>query len=193
MYLKDSFIAFKELIDISVKLIVAKNVIFEQDFWSQKFRRGLVIYIMKKLLFVALLLLVEAPLFAQIVEPVKWSFGAKRLSKTEAVLFIKATLDKGWHIYSQNIPEGGPIATSFAFSPSKGYVLSGKTVEPKPISKYEKVFNMNVSYFENSVIFQQRVKLNSAQVLIKGKLEYMACNDTKCLPPDEKEFSIVIK
>jgi hypothetical protein len=81
--------------------------------------------------------------------------------------------------------------SSFTFAPSKEYTLVGKTAEPKPISKYEKVFNMNVGYFENSVVFQQKVKLKSAKAAaVKGKLEFMTCNDQKCLPPDEVEFSI---
>jgi AFG3 family protein len=107
------------------------------------------------------------------------------------VVLIKATIDQGWHIYSQNVADGGPVKTSFTFAPSKEYTLVGKTAEPKPISKYEKVFNMNVGYFENSVVFQQKVKLKSAKAAaVKGKLEFMTCNDQKCLPPDEVEFSI---
>jgi hypothetical protein len=66
-----------------------------------------------------------------------------------------------------------------------------KPAEPTPITKYEKVFSMNVGYFENSVVFQQKIKLKSAKATaVKGKLEFMTCNDSKCLPPDEVEFSI---
>jgi len=148
---------------------------------------------MKKLLFVALFSIVSAVASAQIVAPVKWSYAAKRISKTDAVVFIKATIDKGWHVYSQTVGEGGPVPTSFSFSPSKEYTLVGKTSEPKPVSKYDKTFSMNVAYFESSVIFQQKVKLKAAQAVVKGKLEYMACNDQKCLPPDEVNFSVAVK
>lgn len=130
---------------------------------------------------------------AQILNPVKWSYAAKKTGKNEAVVFLKATIDKGWHIYSQHVKEGGPVPTSFTFSPAKAYAKSGETAEPKPQSKYESVFKMQVSYFENSVIFQQKVKLTGEQATVKGKLEYMVCNDRQCLPPEEKEFSIAVK
>ncbi|QPH38093.1 protein-disulfide reductase DsbD N-terminal domain-containing protein [Pedobacter endophyticus] len=131
--------------------------------------------------------------FAQIEKPVTWSYAAKKVSSTEAVLYIKATIDDKWHIYSQNMQDGGPIKTSFTFSPSKDFSLIGKTIEPKAIKKYESTFKMNVSYFENAVVFQQKVKLNKAATTVKGKVEFMVCNDKQCLPPDEVEFSIPVK
>lgn len=149
---------------------------------------------MKKIvLFTLALFFSAAALQAQILKPVKWSYAAKRLSKTEAVILIKATIEDGWHIYSQNVGEGGPVATTFTFPPAKTYTLKGKTIEPKPISKFEKTFNMNVSYFEKSVVFQQRVVLKAAQTAVKGKLEYMVCDDHQCLPPEEVEFSVPVK
>lgn len=130
---------------------------------------------------------------AQILTPVKWSYAAKKTGKNEAVIFLKATIDKGWHIYSQTVKEGGPVKTSFTFTPSKSYTKTGTTTEPKPVSKYESVFKMQVSYFENEVIFQQKIKLNAAQATVTGKVEFMVCNDKQCLPPDEKEFSVTVK
>lgn len=139
----------------------------------------------------AVALVISAGAFAQIEAPVKWSYASKRLSNTEAVVFLKATMQKGWHIYSMDVKDGGPIKTSFTFSPSKEYGLIGKTVEPKPITRYEKAFSMDVSYFENSVVFQQKVHLRSPKAsVVKGKLEYMTCNDMKCLPPEDIDFSI---
>lgn len=148
---------------------------------------------MKKVTLLLLAVFFGAILHAQIITPVKWSYAAKRLNKTEAVVLIKATLNSGWHIYSQNVPDGGPIATSISFDPSKDFTLVGKTIEPKPITKFEKVFNMNVSYFEKAVVFQQRIKLKAGATNVKGKLEFMACNDEKCLPPDELSFNIPVK
>jgi len=146
---------------------------------------------MKKLIFAALALLISFGASAQIESPVKWSYAAKKVSNTEAVVFLRATIQEGWHIYSQNVKDGGPIKTSFTFTPSKEYSLVGKPAEPAAISKYESAFNMNVSYFEKSVTFQQKVKLKSANVsVVKGKLEYMTCNDKKCLPPEDIDFSI---
>lgn len=141
----------------------------------------------------AVALVISAGAFAQIEAPVKWSYASKRLSNTEAVVFLKATMQKGWHIYSMDVKDGGPIKTSFTFSPSKEYGLIGKTVEPKPVTRYEKAFSMDVSYFENSVVFQQKVHLKSPKAsVVKGKLEYMTCNDMKCLPPEDVDFSIPV-
>ncbi len=149
---------------------------------------------MKKItLVLSLVFFTIAGAFAQIEKPVKWSYAAKKVSKTEAVLYIKATIDSKWHIYSQNIKDGGPVKTTFAFSPSKDFSLLGKTEEPKAITKYESTFKMNVSYFENAVVFQQKIKLNKAATAVKGKVEFMVCNDRQCLPPEEVEFSIPVK
>lgn len=130
---------------------------------------------------------------AQIVKPVVWSYAAKKTGKNEATLYLKAVMEDGWHIYSQNIKDGGPVKTSFTFAPSKEYTKIGNTAEPKPITKFEQTFDMNVSYFEKTVIFQQKVKLNKAITTVKGKLEYMVCNDSQCLPPTEVSFSIPVK
>jgi hypothetical protein len=146
---------------------------------------------MKKLLVLAAALAINTSVFAQIEAPVKWSYAAKKLSSTEAVVFLKATMQRGWHIYSLDVKDGGPIKTSFTFSPSKEYSLIGKPVEPRPVTKYEKAFSMDVSYFENSVVFQQKIHLRSPKAsAVKGKLEYMTCNDMKCLPPEDIDFSI---
>lgn len=139
------------------------------------------------------MLLLAVQLKAQILAPVKWSYAAKKTGKNEAVVFIKATIDGGWHIYSQNIKDGGPVKTTFTFSRSPAYSLIGNTIEPQPIVRFEKTFNMEVRFFEHSVIFQQKVKLKAAQAIVKGKFEYMTCNDEKCLPPSEVEFSIPVK
>lgn len=148
---------------------------------------------MKKLLLMVSLLVLTGSAFAQIETPVKWAYAAKKINATEAVIFIKATIDNGWHIYSQNLKEGGPVKTEFKFAPSKEYTLLGKTSEPKAITKYESAFKMNVSYFENSVVFQQRIKLKGAgKATVKGQLEYMTCNDHKCLPPEDVDFTVEV-
>ena len=146
-----------------------------------------------KVFFAAVILLSSLKGSAQILKPVKWSYGAKKISATEAVVFMKATIDGGWHLYSQTVEEGGPVKTTFTYAPSKDYTLNGKTQEPTPIVRMEPAFDMKVAFFEKSVIFQQKVKLNKQQVTVKGSVEYMTCNDEKCLPPDTQEFSIPIK
>ena len=129
---------------------------------------------------------------AQLKKPVTWSYAGKKISATEAVIYIRATIDNGWHIYSSNQKDGGPKKTSFSFS-GAGFSLVGKVLEPKPIIKYENVFDMDVLYFEKNVVFSQKIRLLAKQLVVKGKVEFMACTDKECLPPDEISFSIPIK
>ncbi|MCC8427020.1 protein-disulfide reductase DsbD N-terminal domain-containing protein [Mucilaginibacter sp. UR6-11] len=149
---------------------------------------------MKKLLIIPLLMITGFVLqtSAQILAPVKWSYGAKKINAKEAVVFMKASIDEGWHLYSQFVKDGGPVKTTFTFA-SGAYSLDGATKEPTPITRNEKVFNMDVGFFEHEVIFQQKIKLKAGQVTVKGKLEYMTCNDKQCLPPETVEFSIPVK
>ena len=146
---------------------------------------------MRKLILLITILMIGLNSYGQIEAPVKWSYAAKKISSTGAVVFLKATIEPGWHIYSLNVKEGGPIKTSFTFDKSKDYTLMGKPSEPNPIVKYDNNFKLNLTYFEKEVIFQQKIKLKSADVsIIKGKLEYMTCNDKKCLPPEDLDFAV---
>ncbi len=127
---------------------------------------------------------------AQLLDPVKWSFSVKKLSDSEAELILKAKIDKGWHLYSQQMPDDGPIPTSFTFTKSNDYKLIGKVIEPNVKGEYDKVFEATLKYFSNEAVFKQKVSVLSAkEVKIKGSLEFMACDDTQCLTPKEVEFS----
>jgi len=147
---------------------------------------------MKKILLAVIALAFSIGAKAQVETHVRWAYAAKKVSATEAVLFFKATIDDSWHIYALDVKDGGPIKTSFTFTPASGYSLVGKTSQPTPVTKFEKAFSMNVSYFEKSVIFQQKIKLKpgSKVAQIKGQLEFMTCNDKKCLPPEDVDFTI---
>ncbi|TDQ11837.1 protein-disulfide reductase DsbD N-terminal domain-containing protein [Pedobacter metabolipauper] len=148
---------------------------------------------MKKLLiFIAFCLLSELA-GAQILKPVKWSYAAKRINSKEAVVLIKATIENGWHIYSQNIAANGPTRTVFSFNPSKDFTLVGKTLEPKAVTHFDKMFDMNIGYFEKEVVFQQKINIKSkGKITIKGKLEYGTCDDHQCLPPEEIVFNVSV-
>jgi len=149
---------------------------------------------MKKITFVlGLVLFTVAGAFAQIEKPITWSYAAKKISKTEAILYLKANIEDRWHVYSLHGKDGGPVKTTFTFTPSKDFKLVGKPVEPKGIVKYEDTFKMNVTYFEKQVVFQQKINLLKSKTIVKGKVEFMACNDRQCLPPEEIRFSIPIK
>ncbi len=149
---------------------------------------------MKKITLVfTLLLFTVLGASAQIETPVTWSYAQKKISKTEAIVYLKATIQDGWHIYSQTVKPGGPVKTTIKFNPSKDFTKVGTTAEPKPLSKFEKVFDMNVGYFEHQVIFQQKIKLNKPVTTVTGTIEFMVCDASKCLPPDEVKFSVQVK
>jgi hypothetical protein len=130
---------------------------------------------------------------SQIVKPVTWSYAAKKTSATTATIYLKATIEEGWHLYSQFVKEGGPVKTTFTFPKAKNYSLIGTTTEQKPIERYEEMFKMKIGYFETSALFQQKVKLIGKKTIVKGKVEFMVCNDKQCLPPEEVEFMITVK
>ncbi|RZK96733.1 MAG: disulfide bond formation protein DsbD, partial [Hymenobacter sp.] len=132
---------------------------------------------------------------AQIERPVTWKFAAQPGTAVgEATLTFTAAIAGNWHIYSQFIEEGGPEPTSFKFTPSADYELVGKVTEsPEPVKAFEKAFNMNIAYFPKRAVFSQKIRLKAPQATVKGTLTFMVCNDEKCLPPDDLDFSIDAK
>lgn len=132
---------------------------------------------------------------AQVLDPVDWTFESRKITWKEIDLFFKAEIDNKWHLYSQDIPKGGPIATSFTFTPSENYRLSGKTVEVSwPEVKYDPSFNMDLKMFSKEAIFKQRIVLLTGQdFILEGSIEYMTCDDSRCLPPVEEVFAFEIK
>jgi thiol:disulfide interchange protein DsbD len=146
---------------------------------------------MKKIHFlVVALILTSLSVSAQILEPVKWSFDNKYVGDNEVELFFKANIDNGWHLYSINIPEGGPIKTSFTFDENAGYELIGGIKQLSTvIKKFDNSFQMELEWFSKEALFSQKVKLkNKAAITIKGSLEFMCCDDETCLPPTEVDF-----
>lgn len=128
---------------------------------------------------------------AKIFDPVKWSYSSEKINDKEFDLIITAKIEKGWHLYSQFIEEGGPIPTSFKFSPASAYKLIGKVSEsPKPITAFDKNFNMEIAWHKDQVVFKQRISLNKPVTTVSGVLEFMVCDDQRCLPPAEVEFQI---
>jgi DsbC/DsbD-like thiol-disulfide interchange protein len=130
---------------------------------------------------------------AQILKPVKWSYAAKKTSATEAIVYIKATIEQGWHIYSLDTPDEGPVPTSIVLTPNHSYQLTGEVLQPTPARKMEKQFGTEVRYFEKTVIFQQKIKLQADKATVKGEIVFMVCSDQQCLPPDTISFSVDIK
>ena len=129
-----------------------------------------------KAIFFLLLILNSFCLHAQILHPVKWNFSVEQ-KDNEATLLLKATIDKQWHLYSQDIADGGPIPTSFKFTPSANYELAGKVTEPKAEEVKDPNFDMVLKFFETSVTFKQKIKLKTDKSFsVKGSLEFMVCN-----------------
>ncbi|AMC11393.1 disulfide bond formation protein DsbD [Lutibacter profundi] len=148
---------------------------------------------MKKTIAILFFLIISASSFSQILNPVKWSTSIEKVSETEYDLIIQATIEDGWHLYSQNVPEDGPIPTNFTFVKIDDYELVGKTSEEEGHTVFDAVFNMNIKYFENKAVFKQRVKtLSKSNFKITGEVEFMVCDDSSCLPPTfvDLDFSI---
>ena len=144
----------------------------------------------KKFSTLLLLLLIANVGFTQILKPVKWSFSVNRINDCEAELIFKAKIDKGFHVYSQFLDgNDGPVATTFNFEKSSDYNLVGKVIEGKPIEEYDPNFEMKLKFFANEASFKQKIKITNLKTFtVKGYLNFMVCDDTKCLPPEDVDF-----
>ena len=126
---------------------------------------------------------------SQILEPVKWKTSIEKFSDTEYNLVSKATIESGWHLYSQNVPADGPIPTTFTFDDANGaFKFIGNTGELEGKTVDDPVFQMRIKFFEKSAIFVQRVQLLGDVTSVKGTVEFMVCDDTRCLPPTEVDL-----
>ena len=126
---------------------------------------------------------------AQVYNPVKWTTSVEKLSESEYALVSKATIETGWHLYSQNVPEDGPIPTAFTYDDSEGgFKILGNTSEEKGKTVDDPVFGMKIKYFEKSATFKQKVEVKENTSTIKAFVEFMVCDDARCLPPTEVEL-----
>ena len=141
------------------------------------------------MLFPLFLLLFAVAVQAQIQDPVKFKSELKTLAADEAEVVFTAAIDKGWHVYSTDLGDGGPISATFNVEKIFGAEVVGK-LKPvgKEISTFDKLFEMKVRYFENTAQFVQKLKLTGGAYQIEGYLEYGACNDENCLPPTQVPF-----
>ena len=164
----------------------------------------------KKLYLIFITLLFINAGFSQIEEPVKWSYSKKELKNNEAELVFSATIEDGWHLYSQDIGDNGPIPTAFVFDNLDGFEFLDKNIkitkvedfenggdslfqvlfsETKPIEEFDPNFNMTLKFYSHEAEFKTKIKITSPNpITIKGYLEFMCCDDEKCLPPDERDF-----
>jgi thiol:disulfide interchange protein DsbD len=141
-----------------------------------------------------LLFFISSTLIQAQDNPVHIKLSNKKVSACEYDLIFTASIDEPWHMYSLNkLADDGPNPTVFTFTKSKEYELVGKVKQGAPLKEFDKVFEMNVEYFKHTAIFTQRVKLvTDKKISIKGKYEYQACTEEKCIfpPADNFEFNL---
>lgn len=146
---------------------------------------------MKKLFSTLVLAIMALTVQAQILQPAKWKINLNDSGSAEKEIVFTATLEKGWHLYDQDLPEGGPVSTSFTFETLKGAELVGKPVPSvKPTVVYDEQFAMNLRWFPGTVSFTQKIKVTEpTKFKVEGEVEFMVCNDETCLPPDRVSFT----
>ena len=146
---------------------------------------------MKKILSTTLLLLFALSVMAQMMDPVHFTSKLNELKGGEAELVFSATIDPGWHVYSTNLGNDGPISASFNAVKMDGVEPIGKLqTRGKEIKQYDKLFEMELRYFERAVTFVQKVRFTKPQYDIDCYIEYGACNDQACLPPSEAPLKV---
>src|SRR5882757_9870837 len=150
---------------------------------------------MKKYIVAVWMVIVGFYGFSQEEKPVKWAFSCKKINTSSYEVHLTATIDEGWHTYSQTTPDGGPRPTAIHFTSSPLLTIDGK---PKEVGKLEQhaepLFGVDVKQFSDKVDFVQTVKVKgSAKTTVKGTIEFMVCNDHECKPPATQSFAIALK
>ena len=148
---------------------------------------------MRKLILIVSFILFVSHISAQIYDPVTWDFSYEKKGDKQYELIFTATIEKNSHIYSMDIPAGGPIPTSFSFDTLSGYKLSGKTFEvTKPVEVLDEAFGFKIKTFSNKAEFRQKIIAAGSSFTVKGAVNFMACNNSTCSPPKDAEFAIII-
>lgn len=144
------------------------------------------------ILSLAVALTAWTPAKAQVFNPVTWEYKSIELGNGEYELQFSATIEHHWHLYSQYVSD--PVRpTSFLFQENGDYELVGKVEEGEGITVHDKVFDMELKYFENEAVFTQKVKVTGASAIVKGDFEFMACDDKTCIPPEIIEFEFKLE
>ncbi len=149
---------------------------------------------MKKIATVVICLLIyQLQTLAQIHDPVKWQTSVERISDTEYKLISRATIDPGWHLYAQDVPEDGPLPTTFTYDDENGaFKIIGNTTEEEGHTVADPVFEMDIKYFENTAVFEQQIEVLGDKNKLTAFVEFMVCDDSKCLPPTEETLTFLI-
>lgn len=149
---------------------------------------------MKKIAILGLALLTGGLVMAQSSKEVNWAYSAKKIADKTYEVRMTATIGGDYHLYAQDAGGEGPLPTSFTFTKSPLFTLVGKVKEEgKLVTKYESAWSHDVKYYEKSVEFVQVVKLKTnVKTDLKGKVEFMVCNEHQCLPPTDVDIKVNI-
>ena len=130
----------------------------------------------------------------QNMNPVKWEAKYIELANGESEIIVTATIEKGWHTYSQNIsPDAGPVPTTVSFSPGSNFEMIGKPIEENVKEEFDKTFEMKIASFEGKAIIKQKLKRKNLKSFESPiKIEYMVCNDKQCLPPKTIDLTLIV-
>jgi thiol:disulfide interchange protein DsbD len=149
---------------------------------------------MMRKLSLSFLALLALTLNAQIYDPVTWNFNYEKKGDREYELVFTAQIEAESHIYAMEVPDGGPIPTTFTFDTIAGFSLEGKTFEvTKPVEKFDEAFGFKIKTFSTTAEFRQKIRLDSNSVNITGAVNFMSCNNATCTPPKDVEFTFFIQ
>ena len=150
---------------------------------------------MKKLFTLSLILFFANALMAQMVKnPVEWTATSKKTADKTYEIHITAHIPEGWHIYSQNTPDGGPVPTAITLTKNPLVIPQGKVKEVGKLEKrHEPLFGVDVLQFSDKVDFVQTVKLKAnVKTKVDVAVEFMVCDERQCLPPVTKKFTVAL-
>lgn len=151
---------------------------------------------MKKLVFLLVILVTNTNYSSsQVLDPVKWSFTSVQVSDETFELKFAATIEQGWHMYGLNIEPGGPVPTSINYNDSTNIdFASAIKLSKQPEIKFDPTFELDVELFDNGITFIQQVSpVKEGKTFVEGYVEFMVCDDSRCLPPKEVDFSFELK
>jgi len=144
---------------------------------------------MNKVFAFLLLTLATFSVEAQITDPVSWEYSAEHVEDNTYLLTFKANIEKGWYLYSQHLDDGGPIPTSFSFEESKDYKLLNEVEENGAfVEGFDEMFEMQIRKYKEFAEFKVKVESDKEAFKVEGVVEFMTCDDHKCLPPTDVEF-----
>ncbi len=145
---------------------------------------------MKKILLIVVLLLCGLSAVAQSARPIRWRMTVKMTSETEGVATLRAVVEPGWHLYGTAVPDGGPKATKFSLTGSKGVEATGNIV-PSVAAKtvQDPVFGMELTWWDSNVSFSLPFKVTTSDATLSVTVNFMGCNDETCLPPSHETLT----